>query len=99
MTTRSDGWLLAAGATLLVRRRWPVAVLLAVFVSDTAAYVAGRLIGRHKMAPRTSPGKTWEGFVAGSAACIFVTWVALYEQSNYWLSVPVELRKSPMCSQ
>lgn len=30
--------------------------------SDTGAYVVGSLIGRHKMIPRVSPGKTWEGF-------------------------------------
>lgn len=54
-------------------------VLLAVFADDTAAYFAGRLVGRHKLAPAISPGKTWEGFVAGSAAAIFVTWIALYE--------------------
>jgi phosphatidate cytidylyltransferase len=54
-------------------------VLLAVFGDDTAAYFAGRLVGRHKLAPAISPGKTWEGFVAGSAAAIFVTWIALYE--------------------
>ena len=54
-------------------------VLLAVFADDTAAYFTGRLIGRHKLAPAISPGKTWEGFVAGSAAAIFVVWVALYE--------------------
>jgi phosphatidate cytidylyltransferase len=32
------------------------------------------------MAPRTSPGKTWEGFVFGAAATIFVAFVALYKQ-------------------
>jgi phosphatidate cytidylyltransferase len=53
-------------------------VLLAVFADDTAAYFAGRLLGRHKLAPAISPGKTWEGFVAGSAAAIFVAWIALY---------------------
>ena len=31
-----------------------------------------RLLGRHKMAPSTSPGKTWEGFVFGTAATVFV---------------------------
>ena len=42
--------------------------------------LGGRLFGRHKMAPATSPGKTWEGFVVGSAATIFVAFVALYHQ-------------------
>jgi phosphatidate cytidylyltransferase len=54
-------------------------VLLAVFADDTAAYFGGRLVGRHKLAPAISPGKTWEGFVAGTAAAVFVTWIALYE--------------------
>jgi phosphatidate cytidylyltransferase len=55
-------------------------VLLAVWAGDTFAYFGGRLVGRHKMAPRTSPGKTWEGFFFGTAATIFVAFVALYEQ-------------------
>jgi len=54
-------------------------VLLAVWACDTFAYFGGRLLGRHKMAPRTSPGKTWEGFFFGTAATVFVTFVALYE--------------------
>lgn len=55
------------------------AVLLAVFAADIAAYFAGLLFGRHKLAPSVSPGKTWEGFVAGAAAAVFTTWIALYE--------------------
>jgi phosphatidate cytidylyltransferase len=55
-----------------------ITVLLAVWAGDTFAYAGGRLLGRHKMAPNTSPGKTWEGFIVGSAATIFVTFVALY---------------------
>jgi len=57
-----------------------VTVLVAVWAGDSLAYFGGRLVGRHKMAPRTSPGKTWEGFVFGTAATIFVTFVALYRQ-------------------
>ena len=57
-----------------------IAVLLAVWGGDTFAYFGGRLIGRHKMAPETSPGKTWEGFVVGTAATIFIAFVALYKQ-------------------
>ncbi len=37
--------------------------ILITKLSDTGAYVVGSLIGRHKMIPRVSPGKTWEGFV------------------------------------
>ena len=55
-------------------------VLLAVWAGDTAAFFAGRLVGRHKLAPALSPGKTWEGFVAGTIATIFVAFVALYKQ-------------------
>ncbi|MDE5725183.1 MAG: phosphatidate cytidylyltransferase, partial [Duncaniella sp.] len=45
------------------------AMLLAMFVmiwlSDTGAFLVGSLIGRHKLFPRISPGKTWEGFFGG----------------------------------
>jgi len=61
-------------------------VLLAVFADDTAAYLIGRLVGRHKLAPALSPGKTWEGFVAGTAAAIAVAFFALYEQG--FLTIP-----------
>ena len=61
-------------------------VLIAVWAGDTFAYLGGRLIGRHKMAPSTSPGKTWEGFVFGTAATVFVAFVALYKQD--FLSIP-----------
>ena len=56
-----------------------LAVLLTVFAADTVAYFVGRLLGRHKLAPVLSPGKTWEGFVAGSAAAVFVAFICLYK--------------------
>jgi phosphatidate cytidylyltransferase len=61
-------------------------VLLSVWAGDTLAYLGGRLLGRHKMAPATSPGKTWEGFVFGTAATVFVAFVAMYKQ--HFLSIP-----------
>ncbi|NHC44615.1 phosphatidate cytidylyltransferase [Motilibacter sp. K478] len=44
-----------------------VVFVLAVVANDVGGYAAGVLFGRHKLAPRVSPGKTWEGF-AGSLA-------------------------------
>jgi phosphatidate cytidylyltransferase len=63
------------------------AVLIAVWVGDTFAYLVGHLIGRHKLAPKISPGKTWEGFVGGAAATVFVTFVALYKDRDEFLSI------------
>jgi len=61
-------------------------VVVAVWAGDTLAYAGGRLLGRHKLAPTTSPGKTWEGFVFGTIATIFVSFVALYKQD--YLTIP-----------
>lgn len=45
-------------------------VLILTWISDTAAYYAGRTFGRHKLAPRVSPGKTWEGTVGSLLAAL-----------------------------
>jgi phosphatidate cytidylyltransferase len=41
--------------------------------SDTGAYLVGSLIGRHKMIPRISPGKTWEGFAGALGVSVLVS--------------------------
>ena len=41
--------------------------------SDTGAYIVGSLIGRHKMIPRISPGKTWEGFAGALGVSVLVS--------------------------
>jgi phosphatidate cytidylyltransferase len=58
------------------------AVLIAVFAADTMAYFTGRLVGRHKLAPVLSPGKTWEGLVASTITATFVPFFALYHQHH-----------------
>jgi len=63
------------GFAILVLRGRDGLVLTPTFVGmtavhDSAAYLIGRKIGRHKMSPRTSPGKTWEGFLAGTMVTI-----------------------------
>lgn len=39
-----------------------------IWIGDSAAYYVGRSLGRHKMSPRISPNKTWEGLAAGAVA-------------------------------
>jgi len=64
-----------------------LAVLLAIFADDTAAYFGGRALGRHKLAPAISPGKTWEGFVFGTLAAVLVVFVALYVDREAFLTI------------
>ncbi len=61
-------------------------VLLTVWAADTFAFFGGRLLGRRKLAPSVSPGKTWEGLVIGSAVGIAVSYVALYDTRHTYLS-------------
>jgi phosphatidate cytidylyltransferase len=63
------------------------AVLLAVWSGDSAAFLIGMLFGRHKLAPLVSPGKTWEGLVAGTAATIGVTFFAFYDDRMDFLRI------------
>ena len=59
-------------------------VLVATFAADTAAYLGGRLFGRHPLAPSLSPNKTLEGLGAGFLGGVIGFWVAgLYQD---WLS-------------
>lgn len=57
---------------------WPVWLLLALaltWTADTVAYAVGSRWGRHTLVPRLSPGKTWEGTLAGFAAAAAVALV------------------------
>ncbi len=45
---------------------WMLAMIIMTTVIDTGALAAGVLLGRHKLAPRISPGKTWEGLAGGA---------------------------------
>jgi phosphatidate cytidylyltransferase len=85
------------GCLLLVRDIpefgfWAVmAVLFTVFAADTGAYFVGRALGRHKLAPAISPGKSWEGFVGGVAAAVLVSFLVLYRDADEFLSIPESL--------
>ena len=72
-------WLVAAGFAVLLpaalgmlalRPLELLAVLVLVWIADTAAYFVGRAWGRRKLAPAISPGKTWEGAAGGLMAAL-----------------------------
>ncbi len=52
-----------------------VSVIAIVKTGDTAAYTVGRLVGRHKMTPVLSPGKTWEGAIGALIFAPLASWL------------------------
>ncbi|MBE9505950.1 MAG: phosphatidate cytidylyltransferase, partial [Chloroflexi bacterium] len=78
------GWLLGLwdGLYLLPSGRSLVLfAMLTTFAYDTGAFFTGRAFGRHKLAPSTSAGKTWEGVAGGTASALVVAliirWVTI----------------------
>jgi phosphatidate cytidylyltransferase len=68
----------AAASGPPLARVLPLMSLIAVVKgSDIAAYVVGSLVGRHRMSPVLSPGKTWEGAAAAIAAAVVISFVAI----------------------
>jgi phosphatidate cytidylyltransferase len=54
------------------------ALIIVVKMGDTGAYTVGRLVGRHKMAPVLSPGKTWEGAAGAMVFACLGAWLAFH---------------------
>jgi phosphatidate cytidylyltransferase len=97
-TVHGTAWIGFGLGFLLLLRDLPVhgrlasfAVVIAVWVEDTVAYLVGRAVGRHKFSPAISPAKTWEGFVAGTAGAIFAVFVALYHQDYLTIAESIVL--------
>jgi phosphatidate cytidylyltransferase len=53
-------------------------LFLLIWASDVGAYFSGRLLGRRKLAPAISPGKTWEGVYGGIALAIAAAFLLAY---------------------
>ncbi len=69
------GWLLSyliALRGLDAGMYWVYLALFITFATDTSAFFAGRAWGRHRLAPLISPGKTWEGAIAGVLGAVIV---------------------------
>jgi phosphatidate cytidylyltransferase len=69
----------------------PFTVIVMVWICDAVAYLAGSAIGRHKMAPRISPGKSWEGFLSGTAAVFIAAYILYLTVDQQWLSIGVAM--------
>ena len=69
------GWLLSylVALRLDAGRSWVFLALFATFGSDTAAFLVGRVLGRHRLAPHISPAKTREGAIAGVFGAVIVS--------------------------
>ena len=55
-----------------------------IWANDTGAYLVGKPLGKHKLWPSVSPGKSWEGFAGGVVASACVAWVTLGREF-WWL--------------
>ncbi|MFO7594597.1 MAG: phosphatidate cytidylyltransferase [Pseudomonadota bacterium] len=55
-----------------------ILLVMLIWGADTGAYFAGRTFGRHKLAARVSPGKTWEGVFGGMALALAISVVGAY---------------------
>lgn len=72
--------------------KWRVLTVIAIVVAaDTGAYAVGSLLGRHKLAPDISPGKTWEGLAGGVvvSTLMAVAAVHLLLAGPWWVGIPL----------
>lgn len=56
----------------------PLSVFILLWANDTGAYCAGSLFGKHKLFPRISPGKSWEGSIGGGILSMIVAGIIGY---------------------
>ena len=69
-------------------RNWVFLALATNFGSDTAAFFTGRALGKHHLAPSISPGKTWEGTIAGVLGAIIVSLLfTILIPISYWQAI------------
>ena len=75
-------------------KAWVLFLLLVIFSGDAGAYYVGRAVGRHKLRPDVSSGKTVEGAIGGLAANVLmalVAWFLLFSQCDPRLFIPIAI--------
>lgn len=61
-----------------------LATFILIWVNDTGAYLTGRWLGKHPLAPKISPKKTWEGFIGGALITLGVAYLFV---ENNWFNI------------
>jgi len=61
----------------------PLSVFIFLWINDAGAYICGSLLGRHKLFPRISPGKSWEGSIGGGVLVVIVAVVVWHLSEQY----------------
>ena len=64
----------------------PLSVFVFLWMNDTGAYLCGSLLGKHKLFPRISPGKSWEGSIGGGILVIAIAVLVWYLTEQYQLN-------------
>jgi phosphatidate cytidylyltransferase len=91
-----------AGVRLFENGLWWLALTCATtWLADSGAYLVGRSFGKHKLAPRISPGKTVEGYLGGIAAAVLggvaVGWFAPFGPFGVWIGLASGLLVGSLC--
>ena len=61
----------------------PLSVFVFLWINDAGAYICGSLLGRHKLFPRISPGKSWEGSIGGGLLVVVAAVLVWYFTDQY----------------
>jgi phosphatidate cytidylyltransferase len=61
----------------------PLSVFVFLWINDAGAYICGSLLGRHKLFPRVSPGKSWEGSIGGGLLVVVAAVLIWYFTEQY----------------
>ena len=70
----------------------PLSIFIFLWVNDSGAYCVGSLLGRHKLFPRISPGKSWEGSIGGAVFVLAAAYaISYFLDTKEMLAMPVWL--------
>ena len=75
-----------AGNFVVYNMLLPVSIFIFLWTNDTGAYCTGSLLGRHKLFPRVSPGKSWEGSIGGAVFVLAMAALMSYIDENALLA-------------